>query len=290
MKNYIYLERTICILSFGDFIENGEYQLHSKFKNSMNFIKGERILTIGNRSIGGGPSNIIINEISKFYDIKKINISNDFIDFGFEKLFIDQEKIYDSKLKFELIDKENFYKNLDIFENYVKIFSYGKGISRILYEDIKNLKEGLFEKFVSKIYDGVQILFNENLIEGVKKIKGVGIGLTPSGDDFLYGFLVGLNVLEILYKIDLKEVKRKVYEYSKGDNLISNNFLYFSSEGMFFEKTKNLIFSLFYGDEREILEKTLKILQIGETSGVDFSTGFIITIKKGGKDVCKRFN
>ncbi|MBC7194106.1 MAG: DUF2877 domain-containing protein [Caldisericia bacterium] len=290
MKNSINLLRKLNVLSFGDFIENGEYILHSKFTNSINFYKGERILTIGNKLIGGGPSNIIIDEISSIFDKNYLLISDNFLDFGFEKVYIDKESFYDSKLKIDSIDKRKFYENLGIFEKFVKIFSKEKGLSKLLNKNFNISKENLFDKFVIKIYEGSEILFNGNLEDGVNKIKGIGVGLTPSGDDFLYGFLVGLNILEILNNLNLKEIKRKVYLYSKGENLISNNFLYFASEGTFFEKTKNLIFSLFYGDEREILENTLRILQIGETSGVDFSTGLIFTLKKGGEDVCKRFN
>ncbi len=290
MKSRINLENKLNILSFGDFIEKGEYILHSKFKNSMNFLKGERILTIGNRNIGAGPSNIIFNDISSIYDLKHITIFDNFLDLGYETIYIPRENHYNSKLEIKKINKKIFYKNLEIFENFLKIFSNKKGLSKLLNQNFKKFEENLFDKFVFKIHEGVKILFNGNLIDGIKKIKGVGIGLTPSGDDFLYGLLVGLTILEILENLNLKELKKKIYEYSKGDNLISNNFFYFASEGVFFEKIKNLIFSLFYGDEREILENTLKILQIGETSGVDFSTGLILTLKKGGEDVCKRFN
>jgi len=58
----------------------------------------------------------------------------------------------------------------------------------------------------------------------------------------------------------------------------------------YFRKNKEIDFITFYGSESEIVDSTLSILQIGETSGVDFSTGFLITLKKGGLYGSKRFN
>lgn len=283
------LEKKINIIIIGDHIEDGKYLIHSSFKNSINFHKGERILTIGNQFIGSGPTNIIFNNIEDFKNISSIIKNKNSILIGDLKFKINNTKIYDSKLKIEKFNLEKFYYNLNLFENYVKVLSGRKGLSPLLDNNfIKN--ERVIDKFIIKIKSGIEKIFNGDLIVGIKEIKGVGIGLTPSGDDFIYGFLTGISIIEILQNKNLSSLKKLVYDNAKSENLISNNFLYFASEGLFFEKTKNLIISLFYGDESEILERVTKVLQIGETSGVDFSVGLIFTIKKGGEDVCKRFN
>lgn len=282
-------EKQLKIIGFGDYIFDGEYFLHSSFKNSINYFNKDKILTIGNKKIGNGPTNIIFDDISLLKDKKSVIKEN-------KKIFIDEieidiceEKIYDSKLKIEKFNFEKFFKNLNIYESYLKIISNGKGLSILLIDNLPNY-EDLFHKFIKKIKIGSEKIFNGDLSSGINDIKGVGIGLTPSGDDFIYGLISGLNIIEILYKKDLNNLKKSIYEIAKGENLISNNFIFLASKGLFFEKTKNLIYSLFYGDEGEILECTRDILQIGETSGVDFSVGLILTLKKGGEDVCKRFN
>lgn len=283
------LEKIIKFISIGDCIKENKYYIHSKFKNSINFYNDERIITIGNKYIGSGPTNIIFDDISMFNDETFLYINKDIIQFGTIKIKIDKTKIYDSKINIVEFNMEKFIENIELFENYVKLLSNGKGISLLLEDSVKT-DDNLFDKFTIKIRNGVEKLFEGDLIKGIKEIKGVGVGLTPSGDDFIYGFLVGLSVIEIIHNKKLSNLKKLIYENAKGENLISNNFLYCASEGLFFEKTKNLIISLFYGDEREILERVTKILQIGETSGVDFSVGLILTLKKGGKNVCKRFN
>ena len=283
-------EKQLKIIGFGDYIFDGEYFLHSSFKNSINFFNKDKILTIGNKKIGNGPTNIIFNDISLLRE-KRILIKEN------KKIFIDEieidiceDNIYNSKLRVEKFNLEKFNENLNLFESYIKIISNGKGISPLLTNNFKFDENILLNKFIRKIKLGSEKIFSGDLAGGINDIKGVGIGLTPSGDDFIYGLISGLNIIEILYNKDLKYLKKLIYEIAKGDNLISNNFLFLASKGLFFEKAKSLIYSLFYGDEREILECTRDILQIGETSGVDFSVGLILTLKKGGEDVCKRFN
>lgn len=281
--------KKINLISIGDYIENGEYFIHSSFKNSMNFFNKKRILTIGNKFIGGGPTNIILDTIAPIRNYSKVIKNDNEILIGDIKILIDEEKIYDSKIKIKDFDIDKFYKNFALFVNFVKILSSNKGLSPLIDKNfIKN--ESLMYKFLIKIKNGIDKIFKGDLIDGIREIKGVGIGLTPSGDDFIYGLMTGLKIIEIINGIDLSRMRKFIYELAEGENLISNNFLYFASEGLFFEKTKNLIISLFHGDESEILERTRTLLQIGETSGVDFSVGFILTLKEGGEDVCKRFN
>ncbi|MGB9750136.1 MAG: DUF2877 domain-containing protein [Caldisericia bacterium] len=286
MKNDF--EEKNLLISFGDKISLGEYIIHSKFKNSINFSNKEKLITLGNRNIGSGPSNIIFDK-KDFESINKITIFENLFYINDEEFKIEKEKIYSSNLKISNFDIQIFNNNLQIFEKYLKIFSKNKGLIPLIDSDLEKT-ENLINNFIKRIHEGMKILFDEDIVKGIKLIKGVGIGLTPSGDDFIYGVLAGLTVLEIIKKENNFYLKKLIYENAKGDNLISNNFLYYASEGLFFEKTKKLILSIFFGSEREIVDSTVSILQIGETSGVDFSTGLLITIKKGGLNGSKRFN
>lgn len=276
------------LISFGDKISIGEYILHSKFKNSVNFYNNDKLITLGNKYIGSGPSNIIFEEIF-LENINRVVINKDCFYINDKKYLISDEKVYSSTLSITNFLVQNFYLNLKIFEKILKTVSNKRGLIPIIDENFEK-KDNFMNNFVLRIYEGTKILFNKNVIEGIKLIKGVGIGLTPSGDDFIYGLLTGLKVLEIVKNENNYPLRKMIYENAKGDNLISNNFLYHASEGLFFEKTKKLITSLFIGNENEIFDSSISIFQIGETSGVDFSVGFLLTITKGGLNGSKRFN
>ncbi|MGQ9844701.1 MAG: oxamate carbamoyltransferase subunit AllH family protein [Caldisericia bacterium] len=268
------------LISFGDKISIGEYKLHSKFKNSVNFYNNDKLITLGNRFIGSGPTNIIFEEIF-LENINRVVINKECFYINDKKYLISDEKVYSSTLSISNFLVKKFYLNLKIFEKILKILSNNRGLMPIIDENFEK-KDNFMNNFILRIYEGTKILFKQSVIEGIKLIKGVGIGLTPSGDDFIYGLLTGLKVLEIVKNENNYPLRKIIYENAKGDNLISNNFLYHASEGLFFEKTKKLITSLFIGNENEIFDSSMSMLQIGETSGVDFSVGFLLTIKTGG--------
>ena len=114
----------------------------------------------------------------------------------------------------------------------------------------------------------------------MKKIKGAGFGLTPSGDDFIAGLLFGLYILEKIYSLNLKEIREEIYNISKSNNIISNTFLYLAKEGSFFKKLKELVLSLLYSGEKEIFMNTKKLMNMGATSGSDLATGLLITLRE----------
>jgi len=50
-----------------------------------------------------------------------------------------------------------------------------------------------------------------------------------------------------------------------------------------FEKFKNLIHSILYSGQNEILENTRTLISFGETSGADQGVGFLFGIKRNLK-------
>ncbi|MBU4562281.1 DUF2877 domain-containing protein, partial [bacterium] len=142
-----------------------------------------------------------------------------------------------------------------------------------------------FDKnFLKRIKGGVYNIFNNKLINGIKKVKGIGFGLTPSGDDFIAGFLIALYVIDNIYNYDVKfkELRETIYRISKSENLLSNSFLSLSKDGFLFDRIKKLIISILNESEQKIFNRTKNLLSIGDTSGSDLGVGFLLTIKKGG--------
>ena len=83
-----------------------------------------------------------------------------------------------------------------------------------------------FEKaFLAHVKNTVQNISLENLPTITKSMKGVGFGLTPSGDDFNCGILYALNYLNEIMNNGFSKTIKKCYLNSIGDNLISNTFL-----------------------------------------------------------------
>lgn len=111
-----------------------------------------------------------------------------------------------------------------------------------------------------------------NFIKAIYRLSGFGIGLTPSGDDFILGLLssfmyYGLNFHEVLVKDGW------IYKLKKLTTAVS----YFMLKNCIYGYVNDgLIRLLEYGDDDSGIESVMnEVLNIGSTSGTDMIIGVI---------------
>ncbi|OFY88906.1 MAG: hypothetical protein A2236_02280, partial [Bacteroidetes bacterium RIFOXYA2_FULL_33_7] len=239
------------LISFGDKIQEGVYSdIHSVFEKVVNFnFSNDLVVSVVSEEIGNGPFNIVVSNID-FSLIRSIKFFNSIEINGklFDKSNIQQ---YDSgipKINFKHLDK-----NWEFIAQKLK-YSPEKSLAFLLHPEKKMEFSTTFDtQLIKKIETGVENIFNvNNIVSGLKSIKGLGYGLTPSGDDFISGVLTSLNLLEIKNNNSYIELKNKIFETVRGENRISNNSFYISKENLYSEKLKNLLVALSEQNKNEI--------------------------------------
>ncbi len=266
------------IISFGDRISTGFYKIHSKFNHAVNFIDNDKMITLVDKIIGSGPVNIVLSN-SEFQKISTITAETD-------KVFLNDTEYeciellkYSSTLDIPLQASDYLPENIKTAENFLLKFAPAKSLFFLLDEKREaDFISGFEIKFISKIKDGVENILSGKLIDGITNIKGTGFGFTPSGDDFIAGMLIAFFVAENIKRKNLFKIRNEIYENSKGGNVISNSFLQLALDGRLPESYKYLIEALMK-ENNHIETGIKKVLSSGETSGADFLTGFIFTIK-----------
>ncbi|MEW5951521.1 MAG: DUF2877 domain-containing protein [Elusimicrobiota bacterium] len=254
----------IKLLSYSSDIKNGAYELHSKFLKAANYKKGREIISFVIREIGDGPGNIVVNSLPDFDTIR-----------------ISKNKIYSVKEKFELPKKKYFPK----IEN--KVFLPRYSINRLIKYTLKNSpalsmsfvfdekREKFFnspflKKMLFRMKKGADFLKKDKVDSAVKILCGLGVGLTPSGDDFLSGAALAYYVL------GKQKKAKKILCLSHTDNLISYNNIRNSSQGKCSAGVKDIIKKT---SKNKYCRKSLKkVLNTGSTSGADFLSGFLFTL------------
>lgn len=114
----------------------------------------------------------------------------------------------------------------------------------------------------------------------IKSLIGLGIGLTPSGDDLLVGYLAGLwctvhNISERLQFIS--DLGREVIRCSTQTNDISRTYLYHAAHGQVSSLLMNLAEAICHGDNPDRLLVAAEFaMQVGHTSGMDAVTGLLL--------------
>jgi len=260
---------------------SGYYEIHSVFNNAVNFYTKKNIIaSLVTRSIGGGPNNIVVdvNSLSFvkniYIDGDKIILNNSFV------CDISSPPIYNSTLSIPHKDIELFKSGLNEFE--VILRKNAPPLSAVFLLDRRRINFFItpFEKNLARSLE----LFSNDVLNGnlsaISKLKGLGFGLTPQGDDILDGFMIALLVYGKLVGTNTEEIRKEIFNLSRGSNIISDTFLYYASSGYLYERMKTLVLSLFSNDSILIENAVMDLLNIGETSGADISTGFLLMSKK----------
>jgi hypothetical protein len=109
-------------------------------------------------------------------------------------------------------------------------------------------------------------------------MRGLGLGFTPSGDDFISGLLAGLNFAVKSLRFDAEARIERVFFYAEGGNLVSNSFLRCSYEGKVNAKVCRLLKALAGKNRRELAAAAGAALKSGHTSGADFCSGLVFAL------------
>ena len=266
------------LLSFGDRINEGNYLLHSSFSKAQNYYYKEDLVSIVNSEIGNGPNNIVVNSLPQ--KISSFQINSDYIEINSKKIPLILSKSTKIKKKYFIANYFELKERIDWLISISKPQFVPKSLAFIISPENISFFKSAFEKnlciHILKATDNFAI---GKLPEIAQKMRGIGLGLTPSGDDFNTGLLYALNYLENAGFKDLTKIKKDCYKNALGKNLISNTFLKFAYKDHYYEDFRNFIIAINSNNKAMINIYLKKILEAGHTSGSDMLTGFIFTIK-----------
>lgn len=122
----------------------------------------------------------------------------------------------------------------------------------------------------------------EALRLGVEALAGLGPGLTPAGDDFLLGVLVGVFATAVTApaaspSLPVAEAGATILETAAGrTNLLSAAWLQYAAHGLIGQSWHRLLYALSDCDSPSIRRAADRLLAVGATSGADALTGFLL--------------
>lgn len=225
--------------------------------------EAENIYMLHDSDYGLIPFGIGIKDFKETIKPKSIPLNSN--------IYIDNYHLYINELIIELTKKE-----LEEKENKLDLNEYLK----IIKEKLKEIDKGIFKNLV---IDDKENIYSKKLKKALNKeinvdeIIGLGPGLTPSGDDFLVGYLYSLND-----ENEFNELKEKILRIvDKNTNQISSTYL----KAVLDKKRFSLFDDIIYPYDKESLLISLdKLFKVGSNSGVDILVGMLYTKMKGIND------
>lgn len=313
------------LLSVGDQIESGVFRFHSRFNRAVNFERHGRLISVVDEQIGPGPLNIVLQgltphvrpvatfatassrrgvnltgaanlggggEMAGLDRFPPLKITASSVVFAAHRFPFTPRQRYHSTLDFDSGNLHCFHHNLSIFGGLLTECAPSKSLAFLLDETrLKNFRSGFERAFADRICRSAHQVFHGHRLEGIRNLKGCGLGLTPSGDDFIAGLLIGLNLLQKLRGQAFQPTVDAIFGAAEGDNIFSNTFLDLARRGLLFGRMKDLLLVLMTGNEASVRKATGKLFAIGASSGADLATGFFLTVHEQSRPVergCQR--
>lgn len=145
-------------------------------------------------------------------------------------------------------------------------------------------------------FDGLIASFElgntEGAAEEASRLLGLGPGLTPSGDDFLCGFLGTLSLVSPFLgdqRKDIDDLNRRVISSINGrTNPISHAYLRHYARGKPSGFTSRMIQSLLDGTESNIEESIKNVCRVGHSSGTDTALGVLTAFSILYRSICRK--
>lgn len=275
------------LLSIGDQVEPGAYELHSRFNRVVNFTRGQELIALVDEDIGPGPLNIVLRGLSsqeRRVSSALLRVSSNAVAFDNRRFSFSEGNYYHSDFRPHNWDRRRFRRNLVFFGKLLVATAPAHSLAFLLNNRrIGSFRAGFERAFVIRISQGVHQVFHDDLLGGIEILKGCGVGLTPSGDDFVAGLLIGVNMLQKLHHRNFQNIIDAVLQTAVGENLFSNAFLTLAGRGLLFGRMKDLIEALAYEGKNSIRAATRKLLAVGASSGADLGTGFYLTVLRGNR-------
>jgi hypothetical protein len=126
------------------------------------------------------------------------------------------------------------------------------------------------------LMDATQTFDATAVAHSLSRLVGLGPGLTPSGDDFIVGYLAALHSRrswEPCISALLDRLTPSVERLAGGTNIIARHFVLDALAGAFSERLSNLFRALSQHDEAKMRCAVAELLEVGHSSGADALVG-----------------
>ena len=173
-----------------------------------------------------------------------------------------------------------FRQNLSVLRKSLEEDAPAKSLAFLLDgQRRKNFRPGFERAYAEEIERAVRQVFHGRLLAGIRRLKGCGLGLTPGGDDFIAGLLIGLHVRQELHGEDSRPAREAIFRAARADNIFSNTFLNLARRGRAFGRLKDLLVALTSGGAASVRASARALFTVGNTSGADLATGLLMTLR-----------
>lgn len=256
------------------------YSLHSRFSHAMNFVDNDgNMITFLSVDLPSAPNTAVIEcesfdglEIEKNETLVLTQSGFCLGDYAFQ--ISPQTGVWRSE--YPVLSASNIAQTIEKIECFLVENCEGlSAIEKVIYEKLDELYQKAIEAYHHQDFS--------LLTATIKETIGLGLGLTPSGDDRLVGFLLGCYALDFDKATLLESLQNAINSVEDRTNDISYAMLKEARAGHFNEWLIDLVHASNNGDPIELAIAMEKVFSIGSRSGGDMLKGLALFLPLGIK-------
>jgi hypothetical protein len=276
-------------------------EVHSVFERAFNILFEGELVGVAREDVPKGPFNIIINISntsmkSLVHKGARVSVDGGLLLVGDElTISLKGAEIWKPRQGVtKALDVESVRRNLSLVKELAGGREEGLGqlmphaesiISGAPFDDSKlNQVSRVALLHITALASAVKSGDLERVRQSSKNLIGLGLGLSPSADDMLAGFMAGLRWAINSFKGDVNRVdeinRAIVARVAENTTLLSQQLLKHGARGDVNEAVKDLLEAILAG-EVDVKTAAEKVLAMGETSGVDTTVGILLGLSIG---------
>ncbi|MBP7864961.1 MAG: DUF2877 domain-containing protein [Acidobacteria bacterium] len=268
------------LLRVGDGVGRGRWAFHSRFRRCLNFFDGETLVTVALPELGAGPHRLVTDRLPETGE-GPLTVDSGRVYFAGRCHVFSDAQIYRSRPDWGCPDPGLLSAGLGSLQRVLTDRAPAGSLVWLMGGRPPDDAGSAFDReLFRRLGEGAALLLGADPPAGARLLRGVGRGLTPSGDDLLAGALHGWRLAQAWDGVSRESRIRAVYDESRGDNPFSATFLREARDGRVFEHLEGLVRALMSGSAGAVEAAAERLLGVGDTSGADLATGLWLALAR----------
>ncbi|MDQ3005215.1 MAG: DUF2877 domain-containing protein [Chloroflexota bacterium] len=252
------------------------------FEHACNLINERKdVFSVVIREIGNGPFNLVVEDAVVFSDHLSLESpifnSPNLLNLGDLTIHTHYARLWSPRPDWEILHAKRNDISKSLLTNYQKP-GVDTGFGKIAQPYLTSIADPqLAIPNSQSTHSLASALANADLpaaLNATQKLAGLGIGLTPSGDDFIMGAILAAWIIHPVDVVGI--IAAEVTEAAAAvTTSLSGALLRSAGRGDAGILWHQFFDALLFAEQADIQESMDKILSIGETSGADALLGFL---------------
>lgn len=267
--------------SYGVDLPCGTYRMWARFAHAINFFHGDDLAALVTPHVGEGPHSLVTPSLTPFLQCDTLTITPTHIHIGAHVYAKNTLRPYIARVPDTSMNSRDVRYRCDVCAATLTTHAPPYSIPHMLAsEDSSENFSGIYRSLTAQMKKGLHLFLDGFYTQGIRMIKGLGFGLTPSGDDFLAGFLLGTHLAERVNTQNYSPLRQVIFRHARGNNHLSNAFLRSAYQGAPCAHIHDVMDVIVRGQPSDIPHTIARALTHGATSGADTVHGILSAMRR----------